>query len=240
MPSNFVKKIRLHKKSFLRFVKDVFNGNISKFAKGKSSDKKLIPTISLTQEFKPTSLTNNKIINIKLAANRINNIIISPEQIFSFWKIVKRPTKKNGFVKGRNIIAGKLVTDYGGGLCQLSGMIYYISILAGLKTVERFNHTVDLYNEKTRYTPLGSDATVVFAYKDLRIENNFNFDVKFQVTVTDKFLKVDLLSENEIDHKKIDFKIEEETDDYKIVSTKSDNVLIAMSDYKKLKEEIDI
>jgi vancomycin resistance protein VanW len=60
----------------------------------------------------------------------------------------------------------------GGGLCQLSGIVYHTALLAGLTILERYNHTVDIYKEEDRFTPLGADATVVYGYKDLRFLNN--------------------------------------------------------------------
>lgn len=107
--------------------------------------------------------------------------------ILAIWNkliiCVGLPNKKNGFKKGRNIIAGKLQEDYGGGLCQISGMIYHLSLLAGLEILERHNHSMDIYEESERFTPLGADATVVYGYKDLRIINNQTCPIQFKFIV---------------------------------------------------------
>jgi hypothetical protein len=52
--------------------------------------------------------------------------------------------------------------------------VYHIGIIAGLDIIERYNHSVDIYTDDTRFAPLGTDATVVYGYKDLRIRNNTN------------------------------------------------------------------
>jgi vancomycin resistance protein VanW len=48
-----------------------------------------------------------------------------------------RPTSARGFLPGRSLLAGELRPDYGGGLCQLSGLIYNVSLMAGLEVLER-------------------------------------------------------------------------------------------------------
>jgi len=86
----------------------------------------------------------------------VNNLLVPPEAIFSFWHVVDRPTGARGFVPGRSLLGGELRPDYGGGLCQLSGIIYYSSLIAGLDILERHPHSRDIYDDQTRYTPLGA------------------------------------------------------------------------------------
>lgn len=119
----------------------------------------------------PADSGSEKIINIKLAMERLNGIILLPNQVFSFWKIIGRPVPSNGFVKSRAIVNGKTMQDYGGGLCQVSGMLFHLALLAGMKTKERSSHSVDIYREEERHTPLGLDATVSFCIKDLVFQN---------------------------------------------------------------------
>lgn len=135
--------------------------------------------ISVFQEVKVTSLYENKVHNLYCASSRISQIVIQPNETFSFWKIIGNPSEANGYRKGRNIVGGQLLEAVGGGLCQLSGIMYHTALLAGLSIEERYNHTVDIYEEEDRFTPLGSDATVVYGYKDLRIRNTLNVPLQF-------------------------------------------------------------
>jgi vancomycin resistance protein VanW len=135
--------------------------------------------ISVRQDIKRTSLFGNKVHNLQTAAKRIERIVIQPGEVFSFWQIVGNPSEKNGYRKGRNILNGTLQESVGGGLCQLSGILYHVSLLAGLPVSERFNHTVDIYTEEDRFTPLGADATVVYGYKDLRVSNSLSVPLQF-------------------------------------------------------------
>ena len=68
-------------------------------------------------------------------------------------------------------------------MCQLSGLLYHLALTAGLNVVERYPHSVDLYTEETRYTPLGADATTAYGYKDLRLLNNLKIPVCFRIKI---------------------------------------------------------
>jgi vancomycin resistance protein VanW len=59
----------------------------------------------------------------------------------------------------------------------LSGLLYHLALVGGLEIVERHAHSVDIYREHERYTPLGADATVVWGFKDLRLRNPYPFAV---------------------------------------------------------------
>jgi hypothetical protein len=96
-------------------------------------------------------------------------------RLHSFWHVVGRPSVARGFLPGRSLLAGELRPDYGGGLCQLSGLIYYASLMAGLTIVERHPHSRDIYDEQMRYAPLGADATVAYGFKDLRVLSSLSF-----------------------------------------------------------------
>ncbi|MBN2663428.1 MAG: VanW family protein [Bacteroidales bacterium] len=225
-------RIKLNLKVLLRFLNDLIKGYLTKFASKNPNTTDFQYKVDLTQDFKPTSSRNNKIINIKLASQKINEIVINPTEIFSFWKTIGKPSKRKGFTKGRNLIQGELKVDYGGGLCQLSGMIYYAALLSNLEILERHNHTVDLYTDEERFAPLGSDATVVYGYKDLRIRNNYSFPVRFKLTVNKDNLHVALLSPEKINEVEILF--ETEFNNNKIeVKTMKENKIIAKSIYKK-------
>lgn len=177
------KKIKLKAKIALRNGKDRLKGNSAIFAeKGVPIVNKYELKVEQPIYFNP--LAQNKIDNIKIAAKSIESIVILPNKLFSFWKLVGTPSEEKGFKTGRNIIGNDLQEDIGGGLCQISGIIYHLALLSGLKIVERYCHTIDLYTEDKRYTPIGTDATVVYGYKDVRFLNNSNqsFQYSFEIS----------------------------------------------------------
>ena len=135
--------------------------------------------VEITQEIKTYKTTSAKIRNFNIAISKIEPLVIYPNEVFSFWKAVGKPSKKNGFMESRSIVNGEITPTYGGGLCQLSGLIYFACLYANLEIVERHNHSTDIYSNETRFTPLGSDATVVFGFKDLKIRNNLKEPIRF-------------------------------------------------------------
>ena len=165
--------------------------------------------------------------------NDIEPILIQPAEVFSFWKIIQNPSKKNGFKAGRTIINDILSKSTGGGLCQMSGIIYHLCLEANLQILERHNHSKDLYNETTRYTPLGSDATVVFGYKDLRIRNNYNFPIRFTFKMSENDITVFLNSQKEILKHEVTFASIDLPNNRIQVTTKVNHQEVGSSIYKK-------
>jgi vancomycin resistance protein VanW len=144
--------------------------------------------VTITQRINVSRWAANKKHNLRLAVATFQNLPIHPGEIFSFWFYVGRPTEKAGYRVGINIIQGKLDFDVGGGLCQLSGLLYHLALAAGLEILERHPHSVDLYTDETRYTPLGADATTAFGYKDLRLKNSLDTPVCFRISIEDQSL----------------------------------------------------
>ncbi len=160
----------------------------------------------LIQPIKAGLFFENKIHNLKLVNQRINNLIINPNEVFSFWKLIGKPTEKNDFKKGRNLINGIVSDDFGGGICQYSSILYHLALQIGLQIVERFPHSMDIYKENERFTPLGADSTVVFGYKDLQFKNNYNFPIQLKGEITETEIILKIIAKNTIALKNINFK----------------------------------
>lgn len=216
-----------------RLFNDRMNGTDLLFAKYHEKPIDFAYFIQLEQEIKQTYQFENKLSNIKISCLRINDITVLPGQILSFWGIVGAPSLQNGFKTGRNIISGKLSEAIGGGLCQTSSIVYHLSLIAGLEIIERYNHTIDIYTEETRFTPLGADATVVFGYKDLRIRNNYDFPIKFFLEIKGNHLIAKLLSQEKIVEKPVFFNKIETSDFTEIQTTDVFGADLARSYYRK-------
>jgi|JI8StandDraft_1071087.scaffolds.fasta_scaffold199345_1 vancomycin resistance protein VanW len=196
---------RIHLKLFLRWCSDLFQGH--DFALTNAHHETTFPPkASLMQTIMPGPFFDNKVHNFRVAIVSIHNIVVYPGQVFSFWKTVKRPTEHNGYKKGRNIVAGMVAEEYGGGLCQISSILYHLALLTGLEVVERHNHSVDIYEEYERFTPLGADATVVYGYKDLRIRNNHHEPLRFSFDINGDKLSCSLRTCANIPEHDVSFK----------------------------------
>jgi len=219
-------KLQLLKRS----VRDVVKGYYFNYAKRRYSTNDFSNSIALKQELKPNKAKNK---NLLRAIKSIEQIQINPNEILSFWRIVGNPSKKNGFTESRSLVNGKIENTIGGGLCQLSGLMYYISLIAQLEILERHNHSIDIYNEETRFTPLGSDATVSYGYKDLKIRNNLNCPIKFNFSIEDDTIKVMILHSSVIRHNVVQFKEVISDDNVIEVITIINNQVYNNSTYKK-------
>lgn len=157
------------------------------------------PAICLVQPIRKTQHWQGKVENLRIAAQRLNWIILPPNKILSFWRAVGAPTERNGFRLGRSIRGDVVSADIGGGLCQISGLLYEIGLRAGLQIIERQAHTQDLYTDETRFTALGLDATVVWGHKDVRLRNNTAQSLTLNFEVTTDQICAKLWSERPIE-----------------------------------------
>ncbi len=226
--------IRLYIKLTLRHCSDWLKGHNKKFARHHLPNNNFYEIVCIGQVLKATESSANKIHNLSAAIDKLNNIIIPPGQVFSFWKLIGTPSEKNGYKKSRSIIKGELEAAVGGGLCQLSGLIYFLAIKAGLTITERHTHSLDIYTEEERFTPLGSDATVVYGYKDLRFVNPFTFSVCLQFGIGENMLTGKLLAAERFDANEIEFLYEKSpgfTNVITIQKTKAGSAVIAKSRY---------
>ena len=205
----------------------------------KNSQYKQQFSITQTLGSMSTHQLDSKRHNLQLAIHKIQNVIILPGQIFSFWHLVGNPNKAAGYVEGRTIQGEQVALTFGGGLCQLSGLLYFLSLKAALKIVERHPHSRDIYTDATRFAPLGSDATVVYGYKDLRFENTLDVALCFRIEINENNIYATLCSPQSIPEFKIEFRtapcpagVKVETLRYRIDLTKLE--WISSSTYPKL------
>lgn len=131
----------------------------------------------------------NKIINLKLAVIKLDGIVIKPGETFSYWKLIGRPTEKKGYVPGMILYCGNYTMGIGGGLCQLSNLIYWMTLHTPLTVVERYRHSYDVFPDSNRTQPFGSGATCFYPYRDIMIKNDTNEDYQLKVKVGQYYLE---------------------------------------------------
>lgn len=124
----------------------------------------------------------NKVFNLKLAAKPLNNLIIRPGETFSFWKTVRYADKNTPYKDGLVVSNGTLQTSKGGGLCQMSNLLFWLFLHTPLTIVERHGHKVKDFPEPPSDAPIGVDATVSEGWIDLRVKNDT--DQTFQIVIS--------------------------------------------------------
>lgn len=90
-------------------------------------------------------MQTNKVIDLKLALQKVNGIVIQPGETFSYWKLIGRPSRRKGYVEGMVLFYGSFRSGIGGGLCQLSNLIYWITLHTPLEVTERHRHSYDVF-----------------------------------------------------------------------------------------------
>ncbi|HEY8363711.1 MAG TPA: VanW family protein [Tissierellaceae bacterium] len=123
--------------------------------------------------------SKNRIENIKLSANAINNKLVLPGEEFSYNKATGPRTAEYGYKEANVIIGGELTPDVGGGVCQTSTTLYNALLLADLTITERHHHSIPV-----SYVPIGQDAAVAYGYLDLKFKNSFDFPVLLHTKVS--------------------------------------------------------
>jgi len=161
--------------------------------------------VRIEQRVMPSAVIEAKLANLRLGAAAVDASVIGPGERWSFWHRVGRPAARRGFVHGRNLVDGRLVAQAGGGLCQLSGILHHLALVAGLAVDERHAHSIDIYREEDRFTPLGADATVVWGVKDLRLRNPHPFPVSLSCALDGTRLVARLRCDGEIAPREVGF-----------------------------------
>jgi len=126
-------------------------------------------------------LQKNKVVNLQLAAARLNGVVLRPGETFSYWRLIGKPSRKKGYREGMVLFLGRIGSDVGGGLCQLSNLIFWMTLHTPLTVVERYRHSHDVFPDSNRTQPFGSGATCAYPHRDLMIRNDT--DQCFQLCV---------------------------------------------------------
>jgi vancomycin resistance protein YoaR len=126
--------------------------------------------------------------NLKLAASKINGVVLQPHVEWSFNGQVGERSEKEGYKIAHVITAGEMVDGLAGGTCQISTTLFGASFFAGLDIVKTTNHS-----RPSAYTPLGFDATVVWPDTDLVLKNPYDFPVAIHYRVANGEALVEIL-----------------------------------------------
>lgn len=132
-------------------------------------------------------VSEQRAVNVELAAERINGIVLQPGDEFSFSSAILSRTYENGYVLGPSFAAGREVITVGGGICQVSSTLYVAMISAALPSTERYTHSAPV-----DYVPRGLDATIAENSKDLKFVNIYSKPLTIIAVTEDGKLTVSL------------------------------------------------
>lgn len=139
-----------------------------------------IPMINESTGFE-LKYQENKVFNLKLAAKTIDGLLIKPGETFSFWQAARYADRETPYREGLAEINGRLTTEYGGGLCMLSNLLFWVLLHTPLTIVERHGHREKDFPEPESDAPHGADATVAEGWLDLKMKNETDMSFQLQI-----------------------------------------------------------
>lgn len=116
-------------------------------------------------------------VNLRIACEAINGIILMPGDVFSYNDTLGRRTADKGYRPGEAYSGMQTVYVLGGGICQVASALYYSTLIADLEILSRENHTF-----ASEYVPLGMDAAISWGVKDFRFRNNTEYPLRIDAS----------------------------------------------------------
>ena len=111
-----------------------------------------------------TSANSNRNHNIQITCERIDGLVLQPGEAFSFNGFIGQRTAASGYMTAGTIQDGQLRDDYGGGICQVTSMIFASVVKADLFDFDAgFSSETQERNEHmwpSSYADVGTDAAV--------------------------------------------------------------------------------
>jgi len=127
----------------------------------------------------------NRMVNLEVASNKINNYILKPKEIFSFNKVLGNRTKENGYMLAESIDNGKIVKTIGGGICQISTTLNIAVNNAKLKVIERHIHSKAVEYALPKY-----EAAVAYNELDYKFQNTKEKNIKITSEISKNKMEV--------------------------------------------------
>ncbi len=119
-----------------------------------------------------TTSNNSRNHNIRITCEKIDGMVLQPGESFSFNDEVGQRTAEAGYEMAGTIVNGQYQDDFGGGICQVSSMIYQSALKSELEIVERHWHSWP-----SSYVDPGTDATVDWGGTDFVFKNDSGYPI---------------------------------------------------------------
>ena len=134
-------------------------------------------------------LQRNKVVNLRLAVEKLDGVLLRPGETLSYWRLIGKPSARRGYLPGMVLFLGRIGSDVGGGLCQLSNLIFWMTLHTDLTVVERYRHSHDVFPDAHRSQPFGTGATCAYPHRDLMLRNDTQETYQLRLWVGEKNLE---------------------------------------------------
>ncbi len=119
-----------------------------------------------------TTSNSSRNHNISITCQKINGLVLQPGEEFSFNDFVGPRNASTGYEVAGVIENGQSAQAYGGGICQVSSMIYQSVIKSDLEVIERHPHMWP-----SSYATVGTDAAVDWGNQDFSFRNSSEYPI---------------------------------------------------------------
>lgn len=132
----------------------------------------------------------NKVHNLRVLSQTMNHICIRPNETFSFCYLARKAKKYGKYKEGLVLINENIVPKKGGGICQLSSLLYYAFLKTPLTIVERHGHKVKKIPNSDKDSLEGIDATIHSGWLDLKVRNDTEDTYQIIITFDQTFMYI--------------------------------------------------
>ncbi len=118
--------------------------------------------------------------NLTTGVKKVHGRVFDPGEVIDFWKILSEKGLWE-FWYGWVITGGTEEWQFGGGICGSSSLVFLPSWKSGLEILERSHHS-QYFSYLYPMEDIGLDATVYRPRPNLKIRNNTDYPIVFNVT----------------------------------------------------------
>ncbi|MFA6525341.1 MAG: VanW family protein [Patescibacteria group bacterium] len=121
----------------------------------------------------------NRRSNIQLGAQKLNGILIEPDEEFSLLNALGSFEASEGWLPELVIKGNRTVPELGGGACQFGTTMFRTALNTGLPITNRQNHSYSV----SYYYPIGTDATIYDPAPDFKFINDTGHYILIQTKI---------------------------------------------------------
>lgn len=136
----------------------------------------------------------NRNVNLRLACQAINGIILKSGESFNFNSILGPRTADAGY-KSAPTYYGSSTNTIGGGISQVASTLRYCAMIAGLRVDE-----YHLHKYAVPYTPYGTDAAITYGSENLVFTNTTSDPIQIFASCNDGTVVISIIGTEERDY----------------------------------------
>jgi vancomycin resistance protein YoaR len=134
----------------------------------------------------------NRVTNIHLIADKVNDIMVMPGETFSLNEAAGERTTEDGYLEDGTIIGGEITDTVGGGVSQFATTFYNALFWGGFEDVAHKPHSFYF----SRY-PLGIEATISWPLPDLQFRNDSDSAILIRTSYSNSSITVAMFGNND-------------------------------------------